>query len=78
MRIKKLNKKRMVEIKDSLEGAQVFPNTDAWARSIKSDLRKIKPDWSKEEVNQFVAHFVNDPIAKALLRGAKFRLLPKI
>lgn len=78
MRIKTLNKKRMVEFKDSLKGAEDFPNADAWAAGIKSDLQKIKPNWSKEDVNTFVTHFVNNPIAKAFLRGAKFKSLPKI
>ncbi len=78
MNTKTLNKNEMAKFMDCFEGAEMFPNSDAWVENIKSGLHTIKPDWTKEEVDGFVdAHFENDPLVNAVLRGANFKLVIK-
>ena len=78
MGIKTLNKDEMSKFNDCFEGAEMFPNADAWVENIKNGLRIIKPDWTKEDVDGFVdAHFENDPFVNAILRGANFKLVIK-
>lgn len=76
--IKKLSGIKKSKSNNPFKNVDKNTMSDAWAAGIKSDLQKIKPNWNKEDVNTFVTHFVNDPIAKAFFRGAKFKSLPKI
>lgn len=76
--IKKLRGIKKSKSNNALKSVDKNTMSDAWSVGIKSDLQKIKPNWNTEDVNTFVTHFVNDPIAKAFLRGAKFKSLPKI
>ncbi len=64
----------MARFKDSLEGAEDFPNADAWIDNIKFELAKIKPDWSKEDVDGFLDAFFDKSLIVNAFKSATAKL----
>lgn len=73
--LKRLTEEEFSLFKNYFEGAEMFPDAEAWVDNIKKGLSQIKPQWTKEDVDNFVdAYFDNDPIVNAVLEASKIKL----
>lgn len=60
-----LSKEEMDNFRNSESAAEDYPNANAWVRRLKADLRAMKPEWTRKDINFFIEdHFVNDPVVK--------------
>ena len=60
-----LSKEDMDNFRNSESAAEDYPNATAWVRRLKADLRAMKPEWTRKDINFFIEdHFANDPVVK--------------
>ncbi len=73
--LKTLTKAEYADFKHFFDLAEDFDTAEEYIDNVKKGLSQIKPQWTREEVDDFVETYVaNDPIVNEVLEHCKIKL----